>query len=533
LRVPKAELARRTLLRGGAAGLLALLLSGRINIAEAEEAGLNFGPPKPFDFEALIERARDMATRPYVPPYQPMPEVVSNINYEVHGKIRFDADNALFATGAGAYPVTFFHLGMFFPKAVKMHAVDAEGAREVLYSADYFEMPEDSIARQLPADSGFAGFKLHESRAREDWKTQDWIAFLGASYFRAIGELNQYGLSARGIALDVAAPTPEEFPDFIEFYIEPAASDVDPVVISALLDGPGITGAYRFTLRRTEAVITDVEQTIFLRRDIYRLGIAPMTSMFWYSEYNRRFREDWRPEVHDSDGLAIWTGSGERLWRPLNNPKRVITSSFVDDDFGGFGLLQRDRDFENYLDGVHYDKRPSLWCEPLGPWGEGAVQLVEIPTNDEIHDNIVAFWVPKEPAVAGNSYSFKYRLHWLAEEPYPAENVAATVATRIGRGGQPGQPRPEGVTKFMLEFAGVALEAISEGDEPEPVITASRGEISYVFAEPVPDDSGRWRVQFDLTADGVEPVEMRVYLNLNNQPLTETWLYQFHPEVSA
>lgn len=527
------NLGRRTLLRGGAASALALLFSGQLDIAGARAAGLNFGPLKPFEFEALVDRARDMSTRPYQPPYQPMPEVVSRIDYEVHGKIRFDTAKALFGEGPAAFPVTFFHLGNFFPKAVKMHAVERGWSREILYSPDYFDMPEDSIARQLPSDSGFAGFKLHESRERSDWKTQDWIAFLGASYFRAIGELNQYGLSARGLAVDVAAPQPEEFPDFTEFYIESPENAEDPVIISAMLDGPSVVGAYRFSLHRTEAVVMEVEQHIFLRKDIYRLGIAPIVSMFWYAEYNRRFREDWRPEIHDSDGLAIWTGGGERLWRPLNNPDRVITSSFLDENPRGFGLLQRDRNFEHYLDGVHYDKRPTLWCEPLSPWGEGAVQLVEIPTNDEIHDNIGAFWVPKAPAVAGNAYSFNYRLFWVDQEPYPAENVAVTTATRIGRGGQPGRARPEGVTKFMLEFAGEALDAIGPDDEPEAVISTSRGEISYVFNEPVPDTKRRWRIQFDLAAEGAEPVEMRVYLRLGDRPLTETWLYQFQPEFPA
>ncbi len=523
-------LSRRAFMRSTAALAATVPFLEGLGLAHAADC-LRFGTSLPFSFEALVARARTLARRPYRPPYRPAPEIVRQIDYEAHGKIRFRADCALFADGSGTYPATFFHLGTFFQKSVKMHVVEGERAREILYSPDYFDMPADSIARQMPADSGFAGFRLQESRRREDWRTQDWVAFLGASYFRAIGELNQYGLSARGVAVDVAAPTPEEFPDFTEFYIAPAAREEDPVMVYALLDGPGISGAFRFAIRRTAGVIMDVENALFLRRDVHRLGIAPLTSMFWMAEYDRGPVADWRPEVHDSDGLALWTGDGERIWRPLNNPDRVVTSSFVDRNPRGFGLLQRDRDFEHFLDGVHYERRPSLWVEPLGDWGAGAVQLVEIPTDDEIHDNIVAFWVPQEPATAGSSYGYRYRLHWLAEEPYFPDGIGRTVATRTGRGGQPGRPRPPGLRKFVIEFAGGPLEGLPEAAEPEAVITASRGEISYVFTERVPGTE-RWRAQFDLAAEGEEPVELRVYLRHEGKPLTETWAFQHRPRTA-
>jgi glucans biosynthesis protein len=357
------------------------------------------------------------------------------------------------------------------------------------------------------------------------------VAFLGAAYFRSIGALNQYGLSARGVTVDVAAPTPEEFPDFTHFWIEPALGLGEPVMVYALMDGPGITGAFRFAIRRTEGAVMDVDAALFTRRAIERLGIAPLTSMFWFAEYDRPELFDWRPEVHDSDGLALWTGVGERIWRPLNNPGSVVVSAFGDTNPRGFGLLQRDREFEHYLDGVNYDRRPSLWVEPLGEWGTGTIQLVEIPTDDEIHDNVVAFWVPEAPVEAGDEFRFAYRLHWLADEPYLPENVARTFATRIGRGGEPGKPRPEGVIKFVVEFAGGPLPDLAEDVEPEARITASRGKISYVFAEPIAE-TGRWRAQFDLTVDDAEPVELRLYLADGERPLTETWLYQYRPRPS-
>lgn len=522
-------ISRRLFIRAAVQAAAVTPILAQISPALAKPAaGLQFGPTKPFAFAALTERAKTAARAPYKEPYRPAPELVKRIGYEAHGKIRFKTDHALFAQGVGMYPVTFFHLGMFFQKSVKMHEVRAGQAREIVYSPSYFDMPADSIARKLPKDSGFAGFRLHEAKTRSDWKTQDWTAYLGASYVRAIGSLGQYGLSARGIAVNTTATGPEEFPDFTEFYIEPAATEKDPVVVYAYLDGPSVTGAYRFALQRGTGVLMDVECALYPRKDIQQLGVAPLTSMFWFGEYGRPERIDWRPEVHDSDGLALWNGAGERVFRPLNSPSRVITSSFFDKSPKGFGLLQRDRNVENYLDGVNYDLRPSLWVEPLGDWGEGSVTLIEIPTDDEIHDNIVAFWTPKAAAKAGSELRYRYKLHWQANEPYPASDMATVVATRMGRGGEPGKPRPKGVNKFVVEFAGKALENLAKTDKLSAQVNSSRGAITLNFVEPVPRTK-RHRAQFDLTVTGTEPVELRLFLRKNKQTISETWLYQFEP----
>lgn len=519
------SLTRRSLL-AGTAGTAALSLAGGLAAAPR----LELGEPEPFSFEGLVERARKLAQRPYAPPPSPAPEVTEAIDYAAHGAIRFRTDLAPFSKGEGSYPVTFFHLGRFFRKTVRMHLVEDGRAREVIYDPAYFDMPGDSPAHDLPRDSGFAGFRFQEAGAREDWRTQDWLAFLGASYFRAIGALGQYGLSARGVAVNVAGADGEEFPDFTEFFIAPADGPEAVQPVWALLDGPSIAGAFHFACRRGFGVVMDVEARLFLRRDVERLGIAPLTSMFWFAEHGRERLKDWRPEVHDSDGLALWTGSGERLWRPLENPRSLSVSSFLDEDPRGFGLMQRDRNFDHYLDGVNYERRPSLWVEPLGEWGRGAVQLVELPTDDEIHDNIVAFWVPEAPAGKGRELAFDYRMHWLDDHPYPPDELARVAATRLGRGGEPGNPRPPGLVKFVVEFEGRSLLALPWGTIPRPVITASRGAISYVFAEPIPN-TNRWRAQWDLEAEGNEPVELRLYLDLAGRPLTETWLFQYRPPL--
>ena len=523
---------RRILLQGSAAAC-ALSLLGMTAQSSAAPA-LRFGPAQPFSFDRLRQRARALAATAYVAPRSPAPDITAKIDYAAHGQIRFRPEMALAAEGPGNFPVTFFHLGQFFRKSVRMHAVNRGEAREIVYRAEYFDMPADSVARRLPEDAGFAGLRIQESRAgKPDWHNHDWVAFLGASYFRAIGELYQYGLSSRGLAVNVANPDPpfvEEFPDFTEFWIEEPADSADTVIVHALLDGPSVAGAYRFSMRRGRAVLMDIDAAIFLRRDIARLGIAPLTSMYWFSESVKPTAVDWRPELHDSDGLALWTGTGERIWRPLNNPPGLTVSSFADDKPRGFGLSQRDRVFDHYLDGVRYDLRPCLWVEPLSGFDRGSVQLVEMPTDDEIHDNINAMWVPAEPAKAGRAFEFKYRLHWSADEPASDPQLARCVATRLGNGGIPGLPRPQGVRKFMVEFLGLSLAKLPYGTKPEAVLSAARGEFSYVFTEAVPDDvPGHWRAQFDFTVRGTEPVEMRLYLKNGNETLSETWAYQYHP----
>jgi glucans biosynthesis protein len=530
---PPAQPARREFLIATSATLAALAAAAVAPSAYALQ--LRLASAEPFSYAALRERARALAAVPYQPPQHPPRAVLEQIDYDAHGKLRFKAEDALFANGPGCFPVTFFAMGRYFQTPVRMHVIDAQGAaQEIRYAPGYFDMPADSPAHNLGAHAGFAGFRIQESRLADqqhlDWHSNDWAAFLGASYFRAIGGLYQYGLSARGIAVNVAVNgQAEEFPAFTDFYFAPPADDSATMTVYALLDGPSISGAYRFHLERSHAVIMDVEAVLFLRRDIERLGLAPATSMYWYSETMRRRQTDWRPEIHDSDGLALWSGNGERIWRPLNNPAQATVSAFQDRSPHGFGLLQRDRDFDHYLDGVHYERRPDLWVEPLGDWGAGSVQLVELPTDDETHDNIVAMWVPAGKASAGSVLDLRYRLHWTDDEPFPAP-LARCVATRTGQGGEPGQERSAGSTKFVVEFLGGNLATLPFGVIPQAVVTAAHGTLGPASVEPVPDGvAGHWRVRFDFTAESAEPVELRLYLRLEDSALSETWLYQFHP----
>jgi glucans biosynthesis protein len=503
------------------AALSASLIPPQAFAAAAAPSGIRLGPAKAFSFASLVARAKKNASQPYKTP-QPH-GIVRGIDFDAVQKIKFRADHALWADAPD--PVSFFHLSRYSGEAVILHAVEGGQAREILYGPDYFDYAASGLDPKALAGLGFAGFRVMDGPG----KPADWLAFQGASYFRSSGQDAQYGASARGIAINTAAVTAEEFPRFSEFWLDQNG----PVVsIYALLDGPSITGAYKFDAMKSDgdSVVMNVHCDLFFRAGIARLGVAPLTSMYWYGENERRKAADWRPEIHDNDGLALWTGKGERIWRPLINPPQVMTNSFADDNPKGFGLMQRDRDFADYQDdGAFYERRPGIWVEPKGNWGAGAVQLVEIPTDNETSDNIVAYWRPDGDHTAGGSRSFDYRLYWQDNEPAYPKDIAKVVATRLGRGGIPGQnPWPRDSHKFVVDFTGGPLTQMQQRFDVTPVASASRGKIGNAYVIKVVG-TDRWRALFDLQIDGSGPVDLRLFLKLGGKTLSETWLYQYFP----
>jgi periplasmic glucans biosynthesis protein len=485
-------------------------------LADAVVSGPPLGPPAPFSFDQLRAQAAASGRRPYAPPAA-APQLAA-VDYDAMGRIAYRADKTLWGGQGGDAAVRFFHLGRYANRPVRIHAVEGGQAREVLYSESLFDVGDAALARRLAgAARGFAGF-----RAMDAGRESDWLAFQGASYFRSADPFDQYGLSARGLAIDTAAARPESFPDFTAFWLER-----DPggqLTVYAALEGAAVAGAYRIANRRGSAgLVQEIDCALFFRGAVERLGIAPLTSMFWYGENG--VARDWRPEIHDSDGLAIWTGAGERIWRPLVDPPRVATNSFADKGPRGFGLLQRDRSFDHFQDdGVFYERRPSAWVEPIGDWGPGAVELVEIPTADETSDNIVAFWTPAVAVRAGDAMTFRYRLHWAAEEPTPP-GVASVVATRIGPGGRPGQPRLAGVKKLVVDFEGESLAGLDRSSGVEPVVSIARGRIESAVAYPVAGTKA-WRLMLDVTVLDSDSADLRAFLRRNGAALSETWSYQ-------
>jgi len=514
----------------GAAGAIATSgLAGFAISPAARAAGLQpLGEPQVFDFAWLKGAARNLASRDYEPHGRALPADVAAMDWDQYQAIRFKPDHTLWNDARLQFRISLFHLGLYFKRPVRMFDVANGRAQQLAYDPAMFDYGKSGLnGASQPRDLGFAGFRLHSQR---DGFKSDVAAFLGASYFRAVGAQGQYGLSARGLAIDTALAREEEFPDFTDFYFEQPAPGSSTMVVYALLDSPSVAGAYRFAITPGEPLLMDIDAALYPRKPIERVGFAPCTSMYQTGENDRRMAIDWRPEIHDSDGLAMLSGKGEWIWRPLTNPVKLSFNSFTDRDPKGFGLLQRDRNFDHYQDdGVFYDKRPSLWVEPKGGWGDGAVQLVQIPTVDETLDNVVAFWNPAQPLQPGKESLFGYRLYWGSKPPVQS-SLATCVATRTGLGGIVGKKREYFAWRFAVDFSGGPLARLDWNKvKVEPVITAGSGRIEVTSARPLASVQGA-RVMFDVVpGESLDPVTLRLFLRSGGQTLSETWLYEWVP----
>ena len=415
---------------------LALRLAGPA-LAQSADATK---PPNPrFSYEDVVQRARDLASVPFDTTPAQLPAPIANLDFDSWRDIRFRPDKAFFQAPGSLFQLQLFHLGFNFKRPVVVDIVRDGMPAPIPYSPSLFDFGRTKIDKPLPVGTGFAGFRLHYPL--NDPKVMDeLIAFLGASYFRFLGRRQLYGLSARGLAVNAGVGRTEEFPFFREFWVEQPAPDADRITVHALLDGESVTGAYRFVIYPGQDTAIETQVTLIARRTIANLGLAPLTSMFLTAESDPRVRDDYRMQVHDSDGLLMQAGSGEWLWRPLLNPVEATTSVFLDKDIRGFGLMQRDRLFDHYEDiDLHYERRPSYWVEPSGAWGEGAVELTEAPAQNEATDNIVAAWRPKAPFEAGQNS----RLRLQASRPSRGARHAA--------GRQGARHLPDGREGFGLD----------------------------------------------------------------------------------
>ena len=411
-----------------------------------------------------------------------------------------------------------------------MFSVEGGRAREVLYSPELFDFGDNDIAGALGAVRGFAGVRILYPLNTDAYR-DELGAVLGASYFRMLGETMRYGLSARGLAIDTASDGPEEFPVFRELYFE-VPTDPAALVVHALLDSPSVAGAYRFEIRPGADTVMDVDVALYPRVDLPGVGIAPLTSMFLFGPNDRTGVDDFRAAVHDSDGLLMHTGTGEWIWRPVENPGALRVSTFTDPNVRGFGLMQRERRFSHYQDlEARYERRPSAWVEPVGDWGPGRVTLVELVTPNETEDNLVAFWRPDAVPVAGARTRLRYRLHWCLEVPGGGSGRLRATATRTGSGSSIGRDPDvdpdHGTRLFMIDFSGADLPA---PDAPvEAVASATGGTVSRVTSERN-GPGGAWRAYVRVRPDaarGDAPVEIRCFLRLGDEALSETWLYRW------
>lgn len=470
------------------------------------------------DHDYVVEAARKRATRPYERPPDILPDSLRQLTYDEYHRIRFVPEQSLWRTDGLPFRIQFFHPGNLFLRTVRIHEFTPEFSQRIPFVRAYFDYQDLNLGGRLPGSLEYAGFRvLH--RLNQPDKFDEVISFLGASYYRALGRDHRYGMSARGLALNFGTDQPEEFPDFVAFWLGKPTTTAATLTIHALLDSPSVSGAFTFELTPGEETTVRTHATLFFRQSVAVLGLAPLTSMFWFGENSSTHFGDFREEVHDSDGLLVAVDPSTRVWRPLDNPRsaRVTTIRAT----SGFGLLQRDRSYYRYEDAeARYEKRPGAWVRPIGAWPEGHVRLVELPVADEYMDNIVAAFVPDEPPAAGESLDYEYEQSWTSRSTFggPAAWVRSSRSTtRVER-------RP-GRALHVIDFdpagmAGVAADApvTAEVEVPEPAKILTQ----HLFRN---DVDGSWRLAVMLDApDGTPPLRVQARLVLDEHPLSETWM---------
>jgi glucans biosynthesis protein len=475
-----------------------------------------------FGFDEIAQQARSLASEPYTAPNAALPEALKNIGYDQYRDIRFKPEKALWRAQGLPFELQFFHVGQPQTDPVAINEVVGQAVRRIAFDAGNFDYGRSGLSPQLWADLGFAGFRAHTALNSAAYK-DELVVFLGASYFRALGRGQRYGLSARGLAIDTVGGQREEFPRFVEFWVERPSPRAGSLVIHALLDSPRATGAYRFSVAPGEDTVIDVQARLYLRARVATLGVAPLTSMFLHGANQPRVG-DFRPEVHDSDGLMV-AADGQWLWRPLINPARPLVTSFVTHELAGFGLMQRDRNFASYQDTeTRYEQRPSCWISPKGSWGSGRVELVQLPTTYEANDNIVAYWVPDRVPAPGEPLNIAYQMRWQgARQQHPPSGW--TVQSRLGHGFVPGGQEPNArELQYVVDFDGPALRGLPADAAVDAVVTAdasARIVERNAYRNPA---TGAWRMTVRIDrVEPSQPVEVRAFLRHRNTVLTETW----------
>ncbi len=471
----------------------------------------------PFSTEWLWDHARKLAQQEYQA--KPLiPAAWQELSFEDFNKVQFDPQNGIWIDEDRPLRMDLFTAGLYTKRPATISIVEDGVAKTLGYDLSLFEVRGD--LPDLPVDDtmGYSGFRLRTTLNTPD-HFDEFIAFKGASYFRAVAKGQGYGLSARGLALRTGDPDGEEFPDFTDFWVEAPAPGDTVFTVHALLDSPSTTGAYSFRTTPGDTTRVEVTATLFPRVDLNHVGLGTLTSMFLFDETNRSRFEDFRPGVHDSDGLLMWNGEGERIWRPLANPKALEISVFLDKNPRGFGLMQRTRDPEKFADlEAYYERRPSLWIIPDGDWGAGTVELVEIPADKEIYDNIVAYWRPSEPMTAGSGHSFGYAMEWGDQAP-GLPDLPRVLNTRIGKASD------QIDTIIAIDFANHALFG-EDLSEIQALITADVGKVSKGILQRNPGTGGV-RLAFRLSPQDATRIELRAQLAKGDTPVSEVWLYRW------
>jgi glucans biosynthesis protein len=480
-----------------------------------------------FGFDDVGKIAAQRAATSYKARTDKLPDALAKLDYDHFRDIRFKPDRSLWHPEGLPFEVAFFHEGQNFKDPVKINELVGDVVREVRFNPELFDYGANVIDPRDLRGLGFAGFRVHYPINSPKYK-DEVVVFLGASYFRALGKGQRYGLSARGLAVDTALGSGEEFPQFVEFWLRRPTPGATELTIFALLDSRRMTGAYSFVVKPGIDTAVDVKARLFLREFVSKPGFAPLTTMYFFGENQHAARDDYRPEVHDSDGLSVASGTGEWIWRPLVNPKRLLVTSFATANPSGFGIMQRDRDFEHYEDlEARYDLRPSAWIEPKGLWGTGRIELVQIPSPDETNDNIVAYWVPDRTPAPQQPYNIEYRILWQ-KDAWVRPPTSWVTQTRRGRGYV---RNDDGSIGFVIDFDGPAVRKLPADAKIEGIASAdANGEVVELIGHRN-DAGGGWRLALRVKRrDTSKPVELRAYLRGGNNAVSETWSYILPPE---
>ena len=498
------------------AGLTALAASPAL-AHSSQEPGLKLGDATPFQADDVVALARDLSKRAYQPP-RSVPTAWSEISYDDYNAIWFDGRNALWSEEPDT-PLRrdVFAPGLYFPTPIDIRVVEDGFSKDLKFDLNVFDKTDKFPDLPITDALGYSGLRFR-AELENPSIFQEFAVFQGASYFRAIGTGDIYGLSARGLAIDTASPSGEEFPEFRIFWLETPAPGAPHFVVHALLDSPSCTGAYRFQISHGQPLTMEVTTTLFPRRDLSNVGIAPLTSMFQYDQTNRHRFDDFRPAVHDSDGLAIVNGAGETIWRPLANPNTLQISAFLDSNPKGFGLLQRAREYRDFaaLEAL-YQRRPGGWIDPQEHWGRGSVTLVEIPTPSEIFDNIVCYWRPTKGLPKGSETTLSYKMTWGDDMAFG--RGISVLNTMIGSAFEGNG------TIVLIDFA-PGSEVPNDLDAIDIVVQGSAGDVSDGVLQRNPETGGP-RLAFKFHPGDAALIEFRAQLRLNGAPLSEVWLYRW------
>ncbi|TGM57129.1 glucan biosynthesis protein [Leptospira adleri] len=483
-------------------------------------------PVTKFSFADLKKKARSMAHGRYVKPPYVSTHFLQGLSWEQYKNIRFKPEASLWKKEGNPFQIQFFHPGHLYNTNVFLHEVRTDFAREIPYDESYFDLSKLKITGDIPPNLGYSGFKIHYPLNTEE-HTDEFTVFQGASYYRMVSKKQVYGLSARGIAINTGMPYPEDFPGFTHFWIVHPDKTDSTVFVYALLDGKTATGAYEFQISPGKVSSVHVNAEVTLRTKVDRFGIAPLTSMYWYSETKGIPEGQAYPESHDSDGLMMESGKGDWIWRPLDNPRRSTVYGFSDENPKAFGLMQRDRNFASYQDNtMKYHLRPSAWVEPEGSWGKGSVQLLLNPTIQDSDDNVGAFWVPANVPQPLEPYEFSYTIRWLNEDPLP-DTLAKTVSTRIAP-----VPGESDMRVFYVDFSNEKLKEMDAATYLQAAIdTGDNAELADYNIQKI-EETGVWRLTFRVVQKNKnKPAELKAVLKKNQEDLSEIWTFTLESAI--